>query len=97
MGLLTKTSQPSIRVFGISYGAYTHIAAGSINAPGFAPASNQMSAVAAISFPFASAPSFIIILAPGVGPVVSNTAVRSMTILTGRPDFFERRAASGSK
>ena len=32
-----------------------------------------------------------------MGPVASKTLARSITSFTGRPDFFERTAASGSR
>ena len=34
---------------------------------------------------------------PAVGPVPTSTSSRDMTILTGRPVFFESRAATGSR
>ena len=34
---------------------------------------------------------------PGVGPVPSKTSLRDITILTGRPVFFDSSAATGSR
>ena len=57
-----------------------------------------MSVSAAVILPSLLTPIFIRILPPGAGPVASNTDVRSITNLTGRPpDFFDRSAAIGAR
>src|SRR5437762_10322977 len=65
--------------------------------PRYAPASYHIDAVAETSVPSCFAPIFITMRQPDVGPVARNTSSRPITIFTGRPDFFDRTIASGSR
>ena len=65
--------------------------------PGKAPASYIRSASAAVIRPSAAAPIFTRTREPEVGPVPMNTSSRLMAIFTGRPDFSDSFAASGSR
>jgi len=79
-------------------GAKAHRQAFITGEPGKAPAWNRNSPWAAVIFPSAggrrSGPAST---APEVGPVALNTSSRFITILTGRPDFFDSRVATGSR
>ena len=57
--------------------------------PGNAPDWYLSTALAAVSRPSFLAPSLTSTTAPEVGPVARNTSSRLITILTGRPDFFD--------
>ena len=65
--------------------------------PGNAPASNDSSSSAAVMRPLPSVPILAQMCEPGVGPVARSTSPRAMTILTGRPVFFDSSRASGSR
>ena len=52
---------------------------------------------AAVIFPSLVAPSFTFIQVPGAGPDASKTSVRLISNFTGRPDFFDNKAAMGSR
>ena len=43
------------------------------------------------------APILTVLNEPEVGPVARNTSSRVITILTGRPDFFDSSSATGSR
>ena len=57
--------------------------------PGKAPAWYFSTVWAAVIWPSFLAPSLTSTTAPEVGPVARNTSSRLITILTGRPDFFD--------
>ena len=65
--------------------------------PGNAPASNERASSAVVIRPLSSAPILARTCEPGVGPVARNTSPRDMTILTGRPVFFDSSNATGSR
>ena len=57
--------------------------------PGNAPAWYLSTVFAAVIRPSLLAPSLTSTTAPEVGPEARNTSSRLITILTGRPDFFD--------
>ena len=65
--------------------------------PVYAPASNAIHASAAVIVPSFFAPILILVCEPGVGPVASKTSPRDISSLTGRPDFFDKIAATGGR
>src|ERR1051325_10379952 len=79
--------------FGRSYTASPHMQPWFTGEPGKAPDWYFSTASAAVIWPSFLAPSLTSTTAPEVGPVARNTSSRLMTILTGRPDFFDSRYA----
>ena len=65
--------------------------------PGKAPACKLYVAFTAVILPSLVAPILTVLDDPDVGPVARNTSSRDITILTGRPDFFARTSANGSR
>src|SRR5207245_9954275 len=97
LGLLTTTSYPSMKKFGILYAAIAHIAPAPTGDPRYAPASYHSDAVAATNVPSRFAPSFTRTLDPDVGPVARKTSSRPITIFTGRCAIRESAMAIGSR
>src|SRR5881275_1512808 len=65
--------------------------------PGKAPAWNLKIPSAAVILPSLVTPILTRIEPPEVGPVALNTSSRLIVILTGRPDFCDSSAATGSR
>src|SRR5262249_7946198 len=84
-------------MFGIALGEKMHIHPAPTGEPGKAPASYMSDASAATMLPSFLAPIFTLIWEAGVGPVASNSSMRLMIILTGRPALRDRTAAIGSR
>src|SRR5712692_2033392 len=76
------------------YGPSVVIAPPAKGDPGNAPASYAIQISAAVILPSRVAPIRALILVPEVGPLARNTSARVITILTGRPHFFESKAAA---
>ena len=79
------------------YGPVAHRVAPPTGEPGKAPASKAIQTCAAVILPSLVAPILVLIVVADVGPVPSNTSLRLITSLTGRPVFFDMMAASGSR
>ena len=84
-------------MFGMAYGEKMHMAPAATGEPGKAPASYIRSASAATMRPSLVAPIFTRMCDAGVGPVPSNSSMRLMIILTGRPVSRDSTAATGSR
>src|ERR1700722_1509621 len=97
LGRLHTTSYPTARAFGMSYGEYEHRQAFITGEPGNAPAWNLKIASAATILPSLVTPTLAHMDEPEVGPVALNTSSRVICRRTGRPDFRESNAATGSK
>ncbi len=77
--------------------AKAHMQPGWIGEPGKAPAWYLSTRSAATMVPSRVAPSLTSMTPPEVGPVARNTSSRVITILTGRPVFFDSASATGSR
>ena len=92
-----STSSPSTEALGITYGPSIVLLPPATGEPGNAPASKASFAFTAVILPSGEALIFMSIFVPDVGPVPSNTSALVIVIFTGAPDFFESKAATGSK
>ena len=79
------------------YGPVAHIVAPPIGEPGNAPASNASHSLAAVILPSFVAPIFVLMRDAAAGPVPSKTSFRLIMTFTGRPLFFDKMAATGSR
>ena len=81
----------------MSYGAYAHRQPFITGEPGNAPAWNLKMPSAATIVPSFLTPILTHIDEPEVGPDARNTSSRVICSRTGRPDFFDSIAATGSR